>query len=173
MVMQETFLFSGEIGENIRLGRRGDGVDRIEEVARTVDADGWIRRLPAGYETRVGEGGEALSAGEKQLLAFSRALYGGPRILILDEATSHVDPATERLIQEGLARLLAGKTALVIAHRLSTIQEADQILVLHKGRIRETGTHAELLARGGLYSKLYRLQYNNRKAGRGPQPTVA
>jgi ATP-binding cassette subfamily B multidrug efflux pump len=172
MVMQETFLFSGEIGDNIRLGRGADGMDGVREAARTVDADEWIRRLPEGYGTRVGEGEEALSAGEKQLLAFARAVYGGPRILILDEATSHVDPATERLIQEGLGRLLKGKTALVVAHRLSTIQKVDQILVLHKGRVREAGTHAELLARGGLYSKLYRLQYNNRKEDRWTQPTV-
>jgi ATP-binding cassette subfamily B protein len=107
----------------------------------------------------VGEGGETLSAGERQLLAFARALYINPRILVLDEATSHVDPETERLIQEGLARLLQGRTAIVIAHRLSTIEHADRIVVLHKGRIREIGTHAELIAKKGLYSRLYQLQY--------------
>jgi ATP-binding cassette subfamily B protein len=107
----------------------------------------------------VGEGGEGLSAGERQLLAFARALSVDPKILVLDEATSHVDPETERLIQEGLARLLKGRTSVVIAHRLSTIRHADRIVVLHKGRVREMGTHAELMARKGIYFRLYQLQY--------------
>jgi ABC-type multidrug transport system fused ATPase/permease subunit len=159
LVMQDTFLFAGDIEENIRLGdQKADG-RWVREVARVVNAESFIQRLPNGYRTKVGEGGETLSAGERQLLAFARALYIDPRILVLDEATSHVDPETERLIQEGLARLLKGRTAIVIAHRLSTIQHADRIVVLHKGRIRETGTHTELIARQGLYFRLYQLQY--------------
>ena len=159
LVMQDTFLFAGDIEENIRLGdQKGDG-KWVREVARVVNAERFVQRLPDGYRTKVGEGGETLSAGERQLLAFARALYINPRILVLDEATSHVDPETERLIQEGLARLLKGRTAIVIAHRLSTIQHADRIIVLHKGRVRETGTHAELIANQGLYFRLYQLQY--------------
>jgi len=162
LVMQDTFLFAGDIEENIRLGDRKIERGRVREVARVVNAENFVHRLPNGYHTKVGEGGETLSAGEKQLLAFARALYIDPRILILDEATSHVDPETERLIQEGLARLLKGRTAIVIAHRLSTIQHADRIIVLHKGRVRETGTHAELMARRGLYFRLYQLQYGTK-----------
>ena len=159
LVMQDTFLFSGDIVENIRLGDRTSDRGRVEEAARLVNAEKFIRRLPGGYHTKVGEGGEVLSAGERQLLAFARALYANPKILILDEATSHVDPETERLIQQGLERLLKGRTAIVIAHRLSTIQHADRIIVLHKGRVREVGTHGELIAKKGLYFKLFELQY--------------
>ena len=159
LVMQDTFLFSGDIEENIRLGDRSMDGGRVREVARVVNAEKFIRRLPDGYRTKVGEGGQVLSAGERQLLAFARALYIDPKILILDEATSHIDPETERLIQEGLAQLLRGRTAIIIAHRLSTIQYADRIVVLHKGRVREIGTHAELIAKGGLYFRLYQLQF--------------
>jgi ATP-binding cassette subfamily B protein len=159
LVMQDTFLFAGDVEENIRLGDRKTDGRRVREVARVVNAENFIKRLPQGYHTKVGEGGEELSAGEKQLLAFARALYIDPKILVLDEATSHVDPETERLIQEGLAKLLKGRTAIVIAHRLSTIQNADRIVVLHKGRVREIGTHAELMAKRGLYYRLYQLQY--------------
>ncbi|MDI6765055.1 MAG: ABC transporter ATP-binding protein, partial [Thermodesulfobacteriota bacterium] len=159
LVMQDTFLFAGDIEENIRLGdQRADGA-RVKEAARVVNADKFIQRLANQYQTRVGEGGEVLSAGQRQLLAFARALYANPKILILDEATSHVDPETERFIQEGLTRLLKGRTAIVIAHRLSTIQHADRIVVLHKGRVREIGTHSELMAKKGLYCRLYQLQY--------------
>ncbi len=162
LVMQDTFLFAGDIEENIRLGdQRSDG-GRVREVARVVNAERFIQRLPDGYHTKVGEGGEALSAGERQLLAFARALYTNPRILILDEATSHIDPETERLIQEGLAQLLKGRTAIIIAHRLSTIQHSDRIVVLHKGRVREIGTHAELIAKRGLYFRLYQMQFGVR-----------
>jgi ATP-binding cassette subfamily B multidrug efflux pump len=159
LVMQDTFLFAGDVEENIRLGDRKTDGKRVRDVARVVNAENFIERLPHGYHTKVGEGGEELSAGEKQLLAFARALYIDPKILVLDEATSHVDPETERLIQEGLAKLLKGRTAIVIAHRLSTIQNADRIVVLHKGRVREIGTHAELMAKKGLYYRLYQLQY--------------
>ncbi len=159
LVMQDTFLFAGDIEENIRLGTRDRNDQRIREVARWVNADKFIQRLPEGYRTKVGEGAEQLSAGERQLLAFARALYINPTVLLLDEATSHVDPETERLVQEGLVRLLQGRTSLVIAHRLTTIQHADRIIVLHKGRVREAGTHTDLMERKGIYYKLYQLQY--------------
>ncbi len=159
LVMQDNFLFSGSIEENIQLGNpEGDG-RRVMEVAQIVNAEKFIQRLPCGYQTIVGEGGEILSSGEAQLLAFARALYVNPKILILDEATSHVDPETERLIQEGIARLIRGRTSLIIAHRLSTIQRADRIIVLHKGRVREIGTHRELMERKGIYFKLYQIQF--------------
>lgn len=161
LVMQDTFLFAGDIEENIHLGNRQIDSERVREVAQVVNAEKFIRRLPQGFRTKVGEGGEALSAGETQLLAFARALSVNPKILVLDEATSHVDPETERLIQEGLARLLKGRTSVVIAHRLSTIRHADRIVVLHKGRVREIGTHAELMARKGIYFRLYQLQYGS------------
>ena len=157
--MQDTFLFAGDIEENIRLGDQRANGARVKEAARVVNADKFIERLANQYQTRVGEGGEVLSAGQRQLLAFARALYANPKILILDEATSHVDPETDRFIQEGLTRLLKGRTAIVIAHRLSTIQHADRIIVLHKGRVREIGTHSELMAKKGLYYRLYQLQY--------------
>ena len=163
LVMQDTFLFAGDIEDNIRMGEREKEEGRTREAARVVNAETFIQRLPHGYSTRVGEGGESLSAGERQLLAFARALYLNPKILVLDEATSHVDPETEWLIQEGLERLLNGRTAIVIAHRLSTIQHADRIVVLHKGRVREIGTHDELMARAGFYAKLYQLQNGNKE----------
>jgi ABC-type multidrug transport system fused ATPase/permease subunit len=161
LVMQDTFLFAGDIEENIRLGDGRIDERKVREIAHVVNAEKFIRRLPDGYRTKTGEGGQALSAGEKQLLAFARALSINPKILVLDEATSHVDPETERFIQEGLAQLLKGRTAIVIAHRLSTIQHADRIVVLHKGRVRETGTHAELMAQKGIYFRVYRLQYGS------------
>lgn len=167
LVMQDTFLFAGDIEENIRLGDQSSDGARVREAARVVNADPFIERLTHQYQTRVGEGGEILSAGQRQLLAFARALYANPKILILDEATSHVDPETERFIQEGLVRLLKGRTAIIIAHRLSTIQHADRIVVLHKGRVREIGAHSELMAKKGLYYRLYQIQFggNSRIAG--------
>jgi ABC-type multidrug transport system fused ATPase/permease subunit len=167
MVMQETFLFAGDIEENIRLGNQMIGEEKVKEMAQVVNAEKFIQRLPDGYRSKVGEGGEALSAGEQQLLAFARALSFNPKILILDEATSHVDPETERFIQEGLTRLLKGRTAIVIAHRLSTVQHADRIVVLHKGRVREIGTHAELMALKGIYFRLYQMQFGGTPMGKG------
>jgi len=159
VVLQDVFLFSGTVRENIGLGNPSITDAMIEEAAGRVQADGFIRRLPKGYDTELGERGEILSVGQRQLLAFARALAHDPPILILDEATSSVDAETEALIQEALDVLFAGRTSIVIAHRLSTIMNSDRIITLHKGKIREMGTHGELMGAGGIYSKLYRLQY--------------
>ncbi len=155
IVPQEGFLFSGTIGDNIAFGRPTASAEEIEAAAEAVGADRFISRLPLGLETEVGERGVALSAGQRQMVAFARALLAEPRILILDEATSNVDVRTERAIEAGLERLLAGRTAIVIAHRLSTIRGADRIAVLEHGAIVESGTHDELIAAGGRYSHLY------------------
>jgi ATP-binding cassette subfamily B protein len=159
VVLQDVFLFSGTIEGNIRLG--ADNVDRhaVEQAARHVNAATFIERLPDGYASEVLERGATLSAGQRQLLAFARALAFDPGILILDEATSSVDTETEVLIQDALEKLMAERTTIVIAHRLSTIQQADKIIVLHKGEIREIGNHHELLKMRGIYHRLYRLQY--------------
>ncbi len=155
IVPQEGFLFAGTVAENIAFGRPEASRAEIEEAASAVGADEWIRELESGYDTELGERGFRLSLGQRQLIAFARALLADPRILILDEATSSVDIGTERKIEHGMHRLFAGRTAFVIAHRLSTIRDADLIVVLEDGRVVEQGTHAELITRPGVYTSLY------------------
>lgn len=161
LVMQDVFMFSGTIGENIRLNNPEIGMERVESVARYVNAHHFIEALPKQYEDPVTERGSTLSSGQRQLIAFARALAYDPAILILDEATASIDTETEALIQDALPKLLTGRTSLVVAHRLSTIQDADTIIVLHRGKIREQGTHQELLAQKGLYYNLFLLQYKD------------
>lgn len=156
---QDAFLFSGTVADNIRFSRPAATDGEVEAAARLANAHAFIMRLPAGYQTEVWEGGVNLSAGERQLISIARAALAQPRILILDEATSSVDTVTELLIQEALERLLAGRTAIVIAHRLSTIRNAHVICVISGGRIVEQGTHAELLAAGGMYRELHERQF--------------
>ncbi|MFQ5708070.1 MAG: ABC transporter ATP-binding protein [bacterium] len=159
VVLQDIFIFDGTVADNIRLGNRDIADARIKQSAEDVHALKFIQKLPRQFQEEVQERGRSLSVGQRQLLAFARALAFDPAVLILDEATSSVDTETEILIQDALHRLMQGRTSIVVAHRLSTIQNSDRIIVLHKGEIREIGTHQQLLAQGGIYYKLYQLQY--------------
>lgn len=157
-VQQDVFLFTGDIQSNIRLRQEDISDQKIRDAAKFVNADGFISRLENGYETAVTERGSTLSAGQRQLLSFARTLAFDPAVLVMDEATANIDTETEVLIQDAMERLMEGRTTIVVAHRLSTIQHADKIMVMHKGRLREQGTHQELLQQGGIYKKLYDLQ---------------
>ncbi|GMW02845.1 MAG: ABC transporter ATP-binding protein [Candidatus Hydrogenedentota bacterium] len=161
VVLQDVFMFSGTVGFNIRLGDDAISDEKVRSCAEYVNASRFIDALPGKYDYDVGERGCNLSTGQRQLLAFARALAHDPDILVLDEATSNVDTATEALIQDAIIKLMEGRTSLVIAHRLSTVQHCDRIIVMHHGEIRESGTHRELLAQRGLYWTLYRLQYKD------------
>jgi ABC-type multidrug transport system fused ATPase/permease subunit len=158
--MQDVTLFSGTVEENISLGL-GITREQVIEAAKTVYAHDFISGLPDGYNTLLSEGATNISTGERQLISFARVIAHNPRVVILDEATSSIDSETERLIQLGIKKVMAGRTSFVIAHRLSTIQNADRILVLSAGRLVEEGTHDELVARNGLYAGLYQLQYGH------------
>jgi ABC-type multidrug transport system fused ATPase/permease subunit len=163
MVLQDVFLFSGSIAENVALDRPDIDPAAVERVGRAVQAHRFVETLPEGYHTQVRERGSNFSTGQRQLLSFARALAHGADVLVLDEATSSIDTETEALIQQGIRALLEGSTALVVAHRLSTIRDVDRIYVLDKGKIVERGVHEELLALGGLYERLYRLQYQTQE----------
>jgi len=163
VVLQDPFLFSGTIGGNIRLGTERIRDEQIQKAAEDVNLGDFIRSLPKGFEQEVRERGSTLSTGQKQLISFARALAHNPSVLILDEATSSVDTETEFRVRDALSRMVEGRTSLVIAHRLSTVQRADKIIVMHKGHVREVGTHQQLLAQRGIYFKLYQLQYKDQE----------
>jgi len=165
LVLQDVFLFPGSVSDNLRVFNEGVARERIEDAAAVTRADRIIARLPDGYDGELAERGANLSVGERQLLSFARALAQNPPLLVLDEATSSVDPHTERLVQEALEKLLEGRTGVIVAHRLSTILNADRILLIHRGCLAESGTHTELLAQDGLYAKLFRLQFAGHGGG--------
>ena len=176
VVLQDPFLFTGTIGGNIRLGTDRIQDAHVQQAAEDVNLAEFIRSLPKGFDEEVRERGSTLSTGQKQLISFARALAHEPKILVLDEATSSVDTETEFKVRDALARLVEGRTSLIIAHRLSTIQRADKIIVMHKGQLREMGTHQELLAHRGIYYKLYQLQYKDQELAdvrRAPSPANA
>jgi ATP-binding cassette, subfamily B, multidrug efflux pump len=172
IVLQDPFLFSGTIASNIRLGTPWITDDQVRNAARQVNILNFVETLPHGFDEPVRERGATLSVGQKQLISFARALAHNPRILILDEATSSVDTETEYLIREGLRRLIENRTSIIIAHRLSTIHNASKIVVMHKGRVREIGTHRELLQKHGIYYKLYQLQYKDQETSPGRAPVT-
>ncbi len=160
-MLQDVFLFTGDIKSNIRLRNENITDDEVMEAAKYVNADGFISKFNKKYNEPVIERGASFSAGQRQLLSFARTLAFKPKILILDEATANIDTETESLIQDALGKLMKGRTTLIVAHRLSTIQNADKIIVMHKGKIIEEGTHQELLTNHGMYYKLYKLQYEH------------
>jgi len=162
IVSQETILFNDTVGNNIAFGKPDAMLDDIIEAAKAANAHDFIMKMPKNYETIVGDRGIKLSGGEKQRVAIARALFKDPPILILDEATSQLDTESEKLVQEAIARLMANRTVFVIAHRLSTVEHADKIAVFAAGKIIETGTHAELLQKSGVYKHLYELQFKSR-----------
>jgi len=168
VVLQDNFLFSASIMENIRYGRLDATDDEIREVSETVGAHEFIMKLPEGYETDVRERGGRLSVGQRQLISLARALLADPRILIMDEATSSIDAYTELIIQQALERILRNRTSIIIAHRLSTVRNADKIVVLEEGRIAESGTHDELIEKGGLYKQLYEMQFKYKNGEETP-----
>jgi ATP-binding cassette subfamily B protein len=162
VVLQDVFLFSGSVVDNITLRNKNISREKVEEAAKLIGMHEFILRLPGGYDYNVMERGATLSVGQRQLLSFIRALLYNPSILVLDEATSSVDTESEHMIENAINTLIAGRTSIVIAHRLSTIQRADQIIVLDKGEIRETGNHRELLQKGGFYARLYEMQFESK-----------
>jgi len=172
VVLQDPFLFTGTISDNIRLGSKWITDERLERACDEVNVGDFIRTLPQQFAEPVRERGATLSTGQKQLISFARALAHDPGILVLDEATSSVDTETELRVRLALSRMITGRTSILIAHRLSTIQRADTILVMHKGQLREKGTHQQLLAERGLYWKLYQLQYKDQELGTGADTTV-
>ncbi len=163
VVLQDPFLFSGTVADNIRLGSHWIQDSSIENAAEQVNVADFIRSLPGGFGEEVKERGSTLSTGQKQLISFARALAHNPKILILDEATSSVDTETEFRVRDALTRLVEGRTSIMIAHRLSTVQRANKIIVMHKGKVREIGSHQQLLANRGIYWKLYQLQYKDQE----------
>ena len=172
IVLQDPFLFTGTIEGNIRLGSKWITDEQVTQAAADVNLADFIRSLPNGFKEEVRERGSTLSTGQKQLISFARALAHNPKILILDEATSSVDTETEFKVRDALSRMIEGRTSVVIAHRLSTVQRADQIIVMHKGQVREMGTHQQLLAQRGIYYKLYQLQYKDQEAPLSTEPPV-
>jgi len=172
VVLQDPFLFSGTVASNIRLGTEGIDDEDVEKAAEDVNLADFIRALPNGFKEEVRERGSTLSTGQKQLISFARALAHDPKILILDEATSSVDTETEFRVRDALSRMVEGRTSVIIAHRLSTIQRADKIVVMHKGQVREMGSHQQLLAQRGIYYKLYQLQYKDQEVATGSQVTA-
>ena len=162
-VLQEPRLFSGTVRDNIRYGRLDASDEEVERAAQLVNAERFILKMKKGYDTDVGEGGSRLSTGEKQLISFARAILADPRIFVLDEATSSVDTQTEQIIQQAIQKVLSGRTSFIIAHRLSTVRTADRILVIDGGRILESGSHQELMAKKGRYYELYRNQFRRER----------
>jgi len=173
VVLQDPFLFTGTIAGNIRLGTAWIKDADVEQAAEDVNLAEFVRSLPGKFQEEVRERGSTLSTGQKQLISFARALAHDPKILILDEATSSVDTETEFRVRDALSHMVEGRTSVIIAHRLSTVQRADKIIVMHKGQVREIGTHQELLAQRGIYYKLYQLQYKDQEIGTPAGPVTA